>query len=407
MRILLITQWFDPEPTFKGLAFARELVKQGHSVQVITGFPNYPTGKIYPGYKVKPIQKEKIDGVDIHRVALYPSHDSSAIARAWNYISFAITSCLYGLFFSKRPDVIYAYHPPITVGMSAGFIGFFRRVPVVYDIQDMWPDTLKATGMLNNPKALSLIAKICQWVYGRAKYIVVLSPGFKNLLVHRGVPEKKIRIIYNWCDEQALTQNFSHVDTPYELENRFNVIFAGNMGKAQALESVIHAAQLIQKKSDITKAVQFVFIGGGTEVDILKQLAQQNNITNVLFLPRVPMDEIGAILNRADALLVHLKDDPLFEITIPSKTQAYMAIGKPIIMAVKGDAADLINLSQSGIAVLPENPEAIAQAIYDLVHLPQEQLAQLGRNAENYYMQNLSLTQGVINFTKVFEESLK
>src|SRR5690606_2008039 len=204
IRILLITQWFDPEPTFKGMVFARELVKQGFKVEVLTGFPNYPGGKIYPGYKIKLFQKESIDGVTITRVPLYPSHDKGALGRALNYMSFALTSMLYGLFFAKRPSVIYAYHPPLTVGISAAIIRFFRRAPMVYDIQDMWPDTLRATGMLSNERVLRGISRACDWVYKKADQLVVLSPGFKRLLIERGVPESKIEVIYNWCAEYSM-----------------------------------------------------------------------------------------------------------------------------------------------------------------------------------------------------------
>ena len=206
MKIQIITQWFDPEPTFKGLLFAKELAKRGNNVEVITGFPNYPEGKVYDGYKISALQKEEIEGVNISRVALYPSHDSSPLKRTLNYLSFFASSLIYGLFIAKKTDVIYAYHPPLTTVLSAIIIGKLRRIPVVIDIQDLWPDTLKATGMINSNFALSLVSKICDFTYKQAKEIVVLSPGFKKLLVERGVPENKITVIYNWCDETALTE---------------------------------------------------------------------------------------------------------------------------------------------------------------------------------------------------------
>ena len=149
-----MTQWFDPEPTFKGLLFAKELISRGFEVEVITGFPNYPGGKLYDGYRMKLIQKEVIEGVSVTRLPLYPSHDKNKIGRVANYLSFAFSALIYGLFFAKRPAVIYAYHPPLTVGVSAAIINFFRRVPIVLDIQDMWPDTLKATGMIANSRIL-------------------------------------------------------------------------------------------------------------------------------------------------------------------------------------------------------------------------------------------------------------
>ena len=230
-RILLITQWFDPEPTFKGLLFAKELVSRGFEVEVITGFPNYPGGVLYKGYRLKFIQKNIVEGVLVTRVPLYPSHDNSKFGRIANYISFAFSSLLYGLFFAKRPDVIYAYHPPLTVGISALIIKLFRRVPVVLDIQDMWPETLKATGMISNPRFLGFVSKICNLIYSSVTKIVVLSPGFKKLLINRGVPDSKIEIIYNWADEEVLRAMTN--ETPKEIASieGFKILFAGNVEK--------------------------------------------------------------------------------------------------------------------------------------------------------------------------------
>ncbi|MEF1162014.1 glycosyltransferase family 4 protein, partial [Vibrio parahaemolyticus] len=200
MKILLLTQWFEPEPTFKGLLFAQELRRQGHEVEILTGFPNYPGGKVYDGYKILPYQKEVLDGFTIHRALLYPSHDSSAIKRILNYLSFSVSSTIIGLLKVRSVDVIYSYHPPLTTSISAALLGIFKRTPFVIDIQDLWPDTLAATGMLNNKKALKIISLVCKFVYKRASKIVVLSPGFKKRLVSRGVPDSKIEVIYNWCN---------------------------------------------------------------------------------------------------------------------------------------------------------------------------------------------------------------
>lgn len=345
IKILLITQWFELEPTFKGQVFARELVRQGFDVEVITGFPNYPGGKLYPGYKLKWLQKEVIEGVKVTRVPLYPSHNTSAVGRIFNYISFSFSALIYGLFGAKRPDVIYAYHPPLTTGITAILIRFFRRIPVVYDIQDMWPDTLMETGMITNPEALSTVSKVCDWVYHRADHIVVLSPGFKRLLVERGVAESKIDIIYNWCDEQSLASPTGKLPNNFPDQDKFRILFAGNMGKAQALNAVLEAAEILQQTAP---NISFVFLGGGLEVEQMKQQAVSKSLTNVVFLPPVPMGEVGNILHAADVLLVHLRKVPLFSITIPSKTQAYMAVGKPILMAVDGDAASLVKNADCG-----------------------------------------------------------
>ena len=399
VRVLLMTQWFDPEPTFKGIVFARELVRQGFEVEVITGFPNYPGGKIYPGYKIRLVQKEQIEGVNVTRVPLYPSHDKSKIGRILNYVSFACSLMIYGLF-SKKADVIYAYHPPLTVGIAASIVGFFRSVPVVNDIQDMWPDTLSSTGMISNKRVITLVGKVCEWVYKRSTKIVVLSPGFRTLLVERGVPPEKIEVIYNWCAEDAIAQASGEKTAVFKPDAKFRILFAGNMGLAQALDVVLDAAVLL---STTAPQIEFVFLGGGLEVNNLKQLAQQLDLQNVVFLPPVSMAEVGAYLNAADALLVHLKKDELFRITIPSKTQAYMAAGRPILMAVDGDAADLVSNSHSGVVAKSGDAQSIADAAIKLLNATESERQTMAENGKAFYKANLSLSRGVERFGLIFK----
>lgn len=402
MRILLLSQWFDPEPTFKGLAFARELVKLGHQVEVLTGFPNYPGGKVYPGYRVRLLQRENIDGISIIRVPLYPSHDTSSIKRIFNYVSFAISAALLGPLFVKQADVVYVYHPPATVALPAFMLRFLRGMPFVYDIQDLWPDTLKASGMLTNSKILKCVEVWCNLTYRFANHIVVLSPGFKKLLHKRGVVPNKISVIYNWCDETQITtmERSEAAQCEPQMAGRFNVVFAGTMGKAQALDEVLDAAALIAGR---LPHVQFVFIGGGIDLERLKQKSEQMFLPNVMFLPRRPVAEIGSVLCMADALLVHLKDDPLFEITLPSKTQSYLAAGRPVIMAVRGDATDLVKQAGAGIICSPEDAESIASAVGKLAAMHQDERDKIGKSGANYYKNELALSVGARKFERIFK----
>jgi colanic acid biosynthesis glycosyl transferase WcaI len=383
------------------LGFARELMQLGFEVEVVTGFPNYPGGRVYPGYQIRPIRREVVGGVFITRIALYPSHDGSATRRVLNYLSFAGSSVLYMLLVLRRADVIYAYHPPLTVGIVAGIARFLRRIPVVYDIQDMWPDTLQATGMVQNERVLAVVARVCQWVYRSVDRIAVLSPGFKRILAERGVPERKIDIVYNWCDEEALTVPVGDCPAAFPQADKFRILFAGNMGKAQALDSVIEVAERLATSHP---HVCFVFLGSGVETERLKQQVSVRQLANVLFMPRVAMTEVGAVLRAADALLVHLKDDPLFEITIPSKTQAYMAVGKPILMAVRGDAADLVEAAQCGICACPEDPVSLANAAIRMASLTQDERAAMGRRGQEFYRTNLSLSVGARHFARHFAD---
>ncbi len=400
MRILILSQWFDPEPTLKGLIFAKKLVRQGFDVEVVTGFPNYPGGRVYSGYKIKLIQRECIDGVWITRLPLYPNHDQSPIKRVLNYTSFAASALVYGLFIAKRADVMYAYHPPLTVGVAASLIRLVRGIPLVYDIQDIWPDTLRATGMLNNPRALALVGRVCDWVYGLVDRLVVLSPGFKRLLVQRGVPASKIDVIYNWADESALMSPIVAVPADFPAADRFRVVFAGNMGKAQALDAVLDAAAILQARGSLAS---LVMLGGGVEVSRLKTRALEMKLRNMVFLSPVPMSEVGAVLSAADVLLVHLRKDPLFEVTIPSKTQAYMAVGKPLLMAVNGDAAELVRQAQCGLTAESENPQALADVLDAMASMTTDELLTMGESGRRFYRQELCLQVGAAKFVKVFE----
>jgi len=406
MRILILTQWFDPEPFYKGIPFAKELVKLGHEVEILTGFPNYPGGKIYDGFRIRFLQRENISGIPVIRVPLFPSHDTSATRRILTYVSFALSATIFGLFSVRSTDVIYAYHPPATIGLPAVVISLIRRVPFVYDIQDLWPDTLLSTGMIKNQKALSIIDKFCKYVYSKASKITVLSPGFKSALINRGVSECKIEVVYNWCDDSQISEE--HIQNTLKkklgMAGKFNILFAGNMGKAQALDAVLTAATVVENRFP---DIQFVFVGGGVDVDRLKQKAKDLNLKNVLFIPPQPVSEVGKFLNSSDVVLVHLKKDPLFKITIPSKIQAYMAAGKPILIGVEGAAAELADQAGAGLSFIPENSNSIAQAVEKLFTMPSVDLKKMGAAGKLFYENELSLSIGTKKFEKIFQQIIK
>ena len=399
LRVILLTQWFDPEPQIKGLLFAHRLAELGFEIEVVTGFPNYPGGKIYPGYRVRGLQREQIEKVSVTRVPLYPSHDRNRLRRAVNYISFMLSAWIYLTFLAKRADVIYVYHPPITVGLAAVLSRFIRRMPIVIDIQDMWPDTLRATGMVTNERLIRLIGKVCDFVYRRCDIIVAQSKGFRRLLIGRGIPADRIHVVYNWADENAIGSPSHTQPVEYSDSDRFRVLFAGNMGTAQALDSVLDAACILQKRD---ASVEVCLLGDGVETARLKQRALVEQIDNVRFLPRVSMEAVGSYLSAADCLLVHLRADPLFSITVPSKTQAYMAAGRPLVIAVDGEAADLVRESGGGLAIPPENPEALAEALLQMANLPPAQRKAMGRSAAAYYSDRLSLAHGAFVFADLF-----
>lgn len=398
MRILLLTQWFDPEPAFKGLPFARKLIERGHEVEVLTGFPNYPEGKLYHGYRLRIWQKESVEGVSVVRVPLYPSHDRLVLRRAWNYLSFAVTATLLGPALVRRPDIIYAYHPPGTVGLPALALGRWFGVPVVYDVQDLWPDAITATGMLPNGFAIRLLDQFCRFVYRHADRVVVLSPGFCRALIERGVNADRLSVIYNWAPErQSVPAGIRFPD------GKFRVVFAGNIGIVQGLDAVLDAAALCAVAAP---GVEFHFVGSGIDGDRLRQRAVKMRLANVRFLEWQAHGVIQTILETADALLVHLKDVPLFAVTIPSKTQAYLAAGRPIVMAVRGDAADLVMQAGAGILAEPDNPESIAAAVQQLAETTEGDRARMGQAGKGFYERELSIDRAVDKFDSVFRDAV-
>src|SRR5579883_1656905 len=241
MRVLMLTQWYPPEPGLLQQELAQTLMDFGHEVTVLTGFPNFPSGKLYPGYRVRIVQKETIAGVRIVRVPLYPEHSHSSIKRSLNYLSFAMAAAIIGPFVVSKPDVMFVYHPPLTIGFPAYVLSRIWQVPFVYQIQDMWPETLSATGMVNNTTLLKLVGHFANWVYAKAADLCVPSPGFEANLIRKGVSPDKVHVISNWVDGQAyfLAEQDPDLAKRYGMAGRFNVMFAGIIGRAQGLGVVL------------------------------------------------------------------------------------------------------------------------------------------------------------------------
>src|SRR6266508_620734 len=259
MRILALSQWYPPEPDIRAGVLARELADRCHAVTALTGFPNYPNGRIYPGYEQRLRSVERDGAARVVRVPLYPSHSHSAFGRVLTYGTFAASAMLLGGPATGSIDVVWAYHPPITTGLAAVVIGAARRAPFVFEIQDMWPETLAATGMVRGGAFLSGVGAMARWIYERAAAISVISPGFKRNLIAKGVSGEKIVVIPNWADE-TVYRPMPRDPTAARaagLPTGFIVLYAGNMGPAQDLLNVLRAAKQL---TDLAE-VRFVFVG--------------------------------------------------------------------------------------------------------------------------------------------------
>ncbi|PKF71163.1 glycosyltransferase WbuB [Pseudomonas fluvialis] len=385
MRILFISQLFDPEYSIKGLGLMKHWVEQGHEVEVITTFPNYPTGRVFPGYKRKLKQVEVIDGVKVVRLWSHISHSKSKLSRAATYLSYTIVALCYALF-SKKPDVVYAYHPQATTGLIGIILKKLKGVHFVTDVQDLWPDALVATGLNKAGLVVRLIDRWCRIVYMQASAIVVLSQGFKTALVERGVPESKIRTVYNWCPEEL------HISEALDGQNnkvadqktKARVVYAGNIGAAQSLASLIDAVGTFPDPTVVLE-----LYGNGVEKEELETLVKSKHYGNVIFKGYVSSSDIFDVLVGADILAVHLRSDPLFNITIPSKTQSSMAVGKPILMAVGGEVNDLVMQAGAGVTAEPQSVESIQKAL-GLLLARKSDWEQMGQSARDFYEQNFS-----------------
>ena len=404
MKILLLTAICYPETDLKGLPFAKELQKKGHQVQILTTYPNYPLGYIFEGYKQKIIQREIIEGVEVIRVPIYPSHDTSAIKRIFTYVSFALSASTIGLFAVRKADVMYVYHPPGTIGIPAVLIKYLRRIPSVYDVLDIWPDSLAFTGMVNNKLVLKIISIYSKFVYKLMNRITCLSEGYKKILIERGVKPEKIKVIYNWAYETKLPNASDSRDLlrkEFGFEGSFVFLYAGNIGPAQGSLALIHAAELLQKEQP---EIKICFLGEGMEKAMLQEQVRIKNLDNVLFLPRVSGAEVGKYLVAADVMIVHLKTDALSPITIPSKIQSYMQAGRPILIGVDGDSARLVSDAQCGLSCIPENPESIADIMVKFLKLGEDKLIKMGENGKTFYQEHLSLEVGTEEYLSIFNE---
>jgi colanic acid biosynthesis glycosyl transferase WcaI len=397
MRVLLLAQWFDPEPgAIHGVPLARWLKQRGHEVTVLTGFPNYPTGEIYPGYRQRISQKEEIDGISVCRVPLYPSHDGSAIRRIANYVSFAVSAASIGSCVIGKHDLVYAYHPPATIGLPA--IGFkaTKAMPFVYHIADMWPESVVDSSMVGDHwtrKWLeTMISSWCRVVYRHAAAITVLSPGFKRLLIERGVPADKVHVIYNWVDDEVFrpVPRDPRLAAELGMAGRFNIVYAGNLGPFQNVDMLIRAARLVSAD----RRIQVVIVGTGQQEAALRRLAGELGTDNVRFVGRRQYWEMPAINSLADVLVVSLRDLPFFTATIPQKTQVSLASGRPVLMAVRGDAADIIQKAGAGLTCPPDDAEALAKAIQGLSQMSDEDREAMGAAGRAYYLSEMSLEVG-------------
>lgn len=386
MRILLITQYFDPE-NFKSNDIAYELAKRGHQVDALVSIPNYPEGKYYKGYGLFKKRHEVVNGVSIYRCFQSPrGKKASAIGLSLNYISFVISSTLWVLFFfawRKKYDAIITHEPsPITQIIPAIILGKLRKIPVYSWILDIWPDSMiSSVGEKKGKYVKPILTGITEWIYKNSHAIMVSSKGMMALVNRNRDYSEKLVYFPNWCDDiQAMP-----IEGNMKLPDGFKVMMAGNLNDGIGVDSLV---ELAEKLSDINN-LWIVLVGGGTREDYLREKFKGKGINNVIMTGRLPFSKMPALYKQADAMLITLKETtlPHLRATVPLRMQSYMSAGKPILGMVDGSAQDVINVSGSGYCAAACDSENLARYIKDEVMKDPGTFKKKGIAARKFYEQ--------------------
>ncbi len=349
LRILYVTQHFPPETgAAQGRAFdlSRLLTARGRDVTVLTGLPNYPTGKIPEEYKGKLTFRETRDGINVIRSYLVADTKSSARVRIANYLSFMMSATAVGSV-QHRPDVIYATIPQIFVGLAGYMLSRRFRTRFVLEVRDLWVDFAEMLGELTNPKLLAAARRLERFLYRSADELVVVTEGYKEHLTRSGLDPSRIHVVPNGIDPSHFVPSpkDNWVREKYGLDGKFVVSYAGNLGLAQNLKTVLDAAALLHEDGD----VHFLLIGEGAERKALMDQATNHRLENVTFVEQQSREDIQTFMSASDALLVILKNHPLFHMTIPSKLFDSMAMQRPILAGVDGEVRKIVEIARSGL----------------------------------------------------------
>jgi colanic acid biosynthesis glycosyl transferase WcaI len=406
LKILYVSQYFPPEmgaPGARVAELSHHWVRAGHQVTVLTGFPNHPTGVVLPEYRAKLrrlVMHERVAGVRVVRSWLLPFPNRKAYERMLNYGSFCISAASTGVFVS-RPDVVIATSPQLLVGLSGWWLARVKRVPFVFEVRDLWPESLAAVGIGDPNSFLHRgLAKIAGFLYRRCDRVVVVSPAFKDHLIeHWQVPPKKISVIENGVETGLFSAGAPDRELRRELcaEGKFVVCYIGTMGMAHGLETLVEAAARLR---DSAPQVLFLLVGEGAEKGRIISLARSRGLNNMRFVDQQPREKIPVYIRASDVCLVLLKKTELFKTVIPTKMLEFMACARPVILGVDGQARKIVEEAQAGLFMEPENPGAMAQAILHLA-ADSELRKSMGSNGARHILLHFSRQQTAKDYLAV------
>jgi glycosyltransferase involved in cell wall biosynthesis len=373
MHILFLTDNFPPEvnaPASRTFEHCREWVRAGHRVTVITGAPNFPTGKVFDGYRNRLWQRERMDGIEVVRVWTYITANAGFAKRTLDYLSFMVTGFLAGLV-QRRPDVIVGTSPQFFTNCAAWMLSVFRWRPFVFELRDLWPESIKTVGAMEDSAALRLMERLELFLYRRAAVVVAVTESFRRNLIARGINGDKIQVVTNGVD---LTR-FWPMERDPELAERFGLTdklvagYIGTQGMAHALETVLEAARRMAAMPE-GQDVRFVLLGDGAQKQALKATATQMGLSNVIFLDSVPKAEVPRYWSLLDISIIHLRKADNFTQVIPSKLFECMGMGIPVLHGVAGESAEIVEREGVGLVFEPENTDALCDGVLRLVRDP-------------------------------------
>jgi glycosyltransferase involved in cell wall biosynthesis len=410
VKILYVSQYFPPEmgaPAARAAELSRHWARDGHQVTVLTGFPNHPTGIVPPEYRSRLwrlAMREQVDGVNVFRTWLWPLPNRKAHERMRNYGSFCLSAAGAGLF-AGRPDVVIATSPQLLVGLSGWWIARCKRSPLVFEVRDLWPESLAAVGMGSEGSLLHRsLGRIAAFLYHASSRVVVVTPAFADHLVqHWQVPREKIAIVENGVETGLFSpQADGHVRKELGAEGKFVVCYIGTMGLAHGLDTLVQAAGRLQgTRPDIL----FLLVGEGADKERIRTLARSRGISNLRLLDQQPREKIPAYIRASDACVVMLKKTELFKTVIPTKMLEFMSCARPVILGVDGQARKVMEQAQAGIFVEPENVGALIDAIVHLAADPNLREL-LGRNGRRHILEHFSRRQTARTYIDVLESLL-
>jgi colanic acid biosynthesis glycosyl transferase WcaI len=386
MRILYISQYFPPEAgatQTRAYEMAKNWVRLGHQVTMLTEFPNHPSGIIPDTYKGKFFEHVDLDGIDVVRVWVRASPVKNFVNRMWFYLTFMFNASIASLFIDHgKVDFLYATSPPLFVGGVALFIRFYRRIPMVFEVRDLWPESAVALGELKNHQVVSIATRLEELCYRKATQIIVVTHGIYERLINRRILPEKLIYIPNGANVELFAYDpigRTRIRTELRLENKFVAIYAGIFGLAQGLEVILEAARLLVIRPEI----HFVLIGDGPKKSEINSLASSYNLPNLTLLSEKPREQIPAYLSAADVALAPLKKAEIFKGALPSKLFDAWACERPVILSIDGEARELVERINGGIYIPPEEPEKLAEAIQSLKNSPIESQT-MGKNGLRY-----------------------